>query len=138
MVYAELGMAVLASPTPAVSPEDILQQMDRADRLPITKVVEDLVGWVGLGLTAMAGGVGETRFVRPWLEGKRPRREASLRAAWRAAYVITALCGSEAAKAWFVGQQRDFDFSSPVRELAKNTADARSAVVRSAVRFATA
>ena len=138
MVLPLDGMAVHAPRAPQISREDVLQQMDSADRLPIARVVEDLVGWIGLGLTAMAGGVAETRLVRPWLEGKRPRREASLRAAWRAAFVITTLCGSEAAKAWLIGQQREFDFASPVRELEKNTAEARTAVVRAAVRFATA
>ncbi len=120
-----------------VDREQVLDQMDQADRLPISAVVRDLVDWIGLGVTAMAGGVHETRFVRPWLEGKTPRRSASLRAAWRAAYIIRTLCGSEAAKAWFIGQKREFDFDSPISVLDKNTPEARTAVVRSAVRFAT-
>ncbi len=122
---------------PPVDREQVLDQMDQADRLPISAVVRDLVDWIGLGVTAMAGGVHETRFVRPWLEGKTPRRPASLRAAWRAAYIISTLCGSEAAKAWFIGQKREFDFESPISVLDKNTPEARTAVVRSAVRFAT-
>ena len=120
-----------------VDREQVLDQMDQADRLPISAVVRDLVDWIGLGVTAMAGGVHETRFVRPWLEGKTPRRSASLRAAWRAAYIIRTLCGSEVAKAWFIGQKREFDFDSPISVLDKNTPEARTAVVRSAVRFAT-
>jgi hypothetical protein len=117
--------------------EAVLSRLDHADRLGIPEVVRDLVDWIGLGLTAMAGGVNETRFVRLWIEGKRPRRPASLRAAWRAAYVIKALCGGEAAKAWFIGQKREFDFQSPIRVLQENTDDARTAIVRAAVRFAT-
>jgi len=117
--------------------ERALSHMDEADGMPISAIVTDLVSWIGLGLTAMAGGVQETRFVRPWIEGKPPRRPASLRAAWRAAYIIKTLCGSEAAKAWFIGQVRDFDFEAPITKLESNTVDARTAVVRSAVRFAT-
>jgi hypothetical protein len=117
--------------------EQALDELDRADRLPISAVASDLVRWLGLGLTAMAGGVRETRFVRPWVDGKKPRRPASLRAAWRAAYIITTLCGAEAAKAWFIGQKREFDFKSPISVLEENTPEARTAVVRSAVRFAT-
>jgi len=117
--------------------EHALDELERADRLPIHVIVTDLVGWLGLGLTAMAGGVRETRFVRPWIEGTRPRRPASLRAAWRAAYIITTLCGAEAAQAWFIGQKREFDFRSPISVLEENTPDARTAIVRSAVRFAT-
>ncbi len=111
--------------------------MDEADGMLIPAIVTDLVSWIGLGLTAMAGGVQETRFVRPWIQGKAPRRPASLRAAWRAAYIIKTLCGPEAAKAWFIGQARDFDFEAPITKLESNTAEARTAVVRSAVRFAT-
>lgn len=117
--------------------EDALEELEHADRLPISAVVTDLVSWLGLGLTAMAGGVRETRFVHPWVAGKNPRRPASLRAAWRAAYIITTLCGREAAQAWFIGQKREFDFRSPISVLEENTPDARTAVVRSAVRFAT-
>jgi hypothetical protein len=117
--------------------ERALAHMDEADGMPIPAIVTDLVRWMGLGLTAMAGGVQETRFVRPWIQGKPPRRPASLRAAWRAAYIINTLCGSEAAKAWFIGQARDFDFEAPITMLESNTAEARTAVVRSAVRFAT-
>ncbi len=51
--------------------EHALDELERADRLPIHAIVTDLVGWLGLGLTAMAGGVRETRFVRPWIEGRR-------------------------------------------------------------------
>jgi len=121
----------------AAALEAALANLDRADRLTVPEVVNDLVEWIGLGLTAMAGGVNETRFVRPWTEGTKPRRPASLRSAWRAAYIITELCGSEAAKAWFIGQKRDFDFQSPIRVLQENTDEARTAVVRAAVRFAT-
>ncbi len=117
--------------------ERVLAHIDEADGMPISEIVTDLVSSIGLGLTAMAGGVRETRFVRPWIQGKTPRRPASLRAAWRAAYVIKTLCGSEAAKAWFTGQARDFDFEAPITRLESNTADARTAVVRSAIRFAT-
>ncbi len=121
-----------------VSFDEALANLDRADRMSIPQVASDLVGWIGLGLTAMAGSVNETRFVRPWIEGdKVPRRPASLRAAWCAAYIITTLYGSEAAKAWFVGQKREFDFRPPIRVLQENTDDARTAVVRAAVRFAT-
>ncbi len=121
-----------------LSLEEALANLDRADRLSIPDVVTDLVAWIGLGITAMAGSVNETRFVRSWLEGgKAPRRPATLRAAWRAAYIITTMYGSEAAKAWFVGQKHEFDFRSPIRVLQENTDDARTAVVRAAVRFAT-
>jgi len=120
-----------------VDPEEALDNLDRADRLPVSDVVRDLIAWIGLGLTAMAGGVNETRFVRPWMEGKQPRRPASLRAAWRAAYIIKTLCGPEAAKAWLIGQKREFEFRSPIRVLQENSDEARTAVVRAAVRFAT-
>ena len=122
---------------PHLDRETVLSRLDDADRLSLAEVAQNLVEWVGLGLTAMAGGVNETRFVRSWTAGKRARRPASLRAAWRAAYVITTLCGSEAAKAWFIGQKREFDFEPPIRVLQENTDDARTAVVRAAVRFAT-
>jgi hypothetical protein len=122
--------------SPRINPEEALANLDRADRLPISEIASDLVAWIGLGLTALAGAVKETRFVHQWIEGKQPRRPASLRAAWRAAYIITSVCGTEAAKAWFIGQKLEFDFQSPIRVLQQNTDDARTAVVRAAVRFA--
>ena len=121
-----------------VGPEEAIANLPRVDKAEIPEIVSDLVEWIGAGLTAMAGGVNETRFVRLWVEGQtKPRRPATLRAAWRAAYIITTLAGSEAAKAWFMGQNSDFNFAAPVRVLQKNTDEARSAVVRSAVHFAT-
>lgn len=130
------GTAVRTS-VPRQDAEQAIAHLASADRLPMSRIVAELVDWVGLGLTAMAGGVQETRFVDSWLEGGSPRRAASLRAAWCAAYVITSLCGSETAKAWFIGQKREFDFRSPIRVLQENTDPARAAVVRAAVWFAT-
>ena len=129
-------------PVDHLAPTDVdaaqaIANLSRADKAPIPEVVSDLKDWIGAGLTAMAGGVNETRFVRSWMEGTRPRRPDALRAAWRAAYIITALNGPETAKAWFSGQNASLDFRAPVRVLQeKNNDEARSAVVRAAVHFA--
>jgi hypothetical protein len=113
--------------------------LTRADKAPLSSIVSELADWIGLGLTAMAGGVNETRYVRSWIEGTAPRRPEALRAAWRAAYVITALDGPETAKAWMMGQNPVFDFKAPVRVLREHNDDeTRSAIVRAAVQFASA
>lgn len=111
----------------------------RADKAPLSEIVSELKDWIGLGLTAMAGGVNETRYVRSWIEGTPPRRPEALRAAWRVSYIITALAGPDTAKAWMMGQNAAFDFRAPVRVLLEHNDDeTRSAIVRAAVQFASA
>jgi hypothetical protein len=119
--------------------ETAIANLPKADKALLPDIVAELKDWIGLGLTAMAGGVNETRYVQSWIEGKPPRRPEALRAAWRAVYIITAIDGAETAKAWMMGQNPTFDFRAPVRVLRENNDDeSRSAVVRAAVQFASA
>src|SRR5580704_1531486 len=97
-----------------------IANLPKADKAPLPVIVAELKEWIGLGLPAMAGGVNETRYVRSWIEGTAPRRPEALRAAWRAAYIITATDGAETARAWMMGQNPAFDFRAPIRVLREN------------------
>jgi hypothetical protein len=130
-------------PAPVVSAaanlEAAIAKLPRADRAPLPEIVAELKDLIGLGLTAMAGGVNETRYVQSWIEGTPPRRPEALRAAWRAVSIIAAMDGPETAKAWMMGQNAAFDFRAPARVLRDHNDDeSRSAVVRAAVQFASA
>lgn len=112
--------------------------LDAVTELHDAAVVSELVGALGLKLTAMIGGVTETRSVRKWMSGDTPpSRRENLIAALQATRAIIAGAGPAAAQRWFLGCNSHFDFSAPVTALAANTPGVRTQLVRAALAFAT-
>ncbi len=71
--------------------------------LPIEDVVEELVALLGLTTVAMIGGVGETRAVTQWTNGRSPQRPNVLRFTLQIASMILNEKDPDIARAWFHG-----------------------------------
>ncbi len=82
--------------------------------LPREAVVQELVDRIGLTLTALIGGVSETRRVNEWIAGSEPRREDALRAALQATRAISERYDNDAARAWFRSTNPGLDMRAPV------------------------
>lgn len=82
--------------------------------LPRAVMVQELVDRLGLKLTALIGGVTETRRVSEWLEGREPRREDALRAALQATRAIAERYDNDAARAWFRSTNAGLDMRAPI------------------------
>ncbi|HTZ55349.1 MAG TPA: hypothetical protein VMB20_09845 [Candidatus Acidoferrum sp.] len=76
---------------------------ERAMSLPIEQVVKELVTLLGLSTVAMIGGVGETRAVSQWGNGRNPQRPNVLRFTLQIASMILDDSDPDIARAWFHG-----------------------------------
>ncbi|HTU81497.1 MAG TPA: hypothetical protein VMF61_05180 [Candidatus Acidoferrales bacterium] len=85
--------------------------------LPVAGVVRELTSLLGLTLVAAIGGVGETRAVSQWTNGRRPQRPHVLRFALQLARMLADDTGPEAARAWFLGSNPHLGDRSPVSVL---------------------
>jgi hypothetical protein len=85
--------------------------------LPREAVVQELVDRVGLKLTALIGGVSETRRVHEWIAGREPRREDALRAALQAVRAVSERYDNDAARAWLRSTNMGLNMRSPIAEL---------------------
>lgn len=119
-------------------PPELDIDLDAVTELHDAAVASELVGILGLKLTAMVGGVGETRSVKKWMSGETPpARLENLIAALQAARALVAGAGPATAQRWFLGCNSHFDFEAPVTALKANTPEARTKLVRAAIAFAT-
>jgi hypothetical protein len=112
---------------------------DEPYRLPVKRVVRELVDLLGRKTVAYLSGLNSVREVASWLgeDGSAPRddREAVLRSALQAARYIVDLESSDSAAAWFVGTNSRFDFESPAAILREYGTARRADVVRAARAF---
>ena len=76
---------------------------ERAMSMPIEEVVKELVDLLGLTTVAMIGGVGETRAVSQWMNGRSPQRPNVLRFSLQVASMILNHSDKDVARAWFHG-----------------------------------
>jgi hypothetical protein len=59
-------------------PHAVQTSIDGVFAIPREAVVQELIDRLGLKLTALIGGVTETRRVSEWIAGREPRREEAL------------------------------------------------------------
>lgn len=71
--------------------------------LPIEEVVQKLIDLLGPTTVAVIGGVGETRAVTQWTNGRSPQRPNVLRFTLQIASMIFDAHDPEIARAWFHG-----------------------------------
>jgi hypothetical protein len=122
----------------ARKPRIDLKEIDAVTGLSDAALARELVDALGLKLTAMLGGVTETRSVRKWIEGTTPPdRRDNLIAALQATRAIVAGSGPAAAQRWFLGCNSHFNFEAPAMVLQATTPEVRTQVVRAAIAFAT-
>jgi hypothetical protein len=98
----------------------------RATRAAFPEVVAELRDGLGARLVAYLAGVGETRAVNEWTEGKRtPSDETQqrLRFALRITIPIVAADSPEIAQAWFQGLNPQLEDRSPARLLREGALD---------------
>jgi len=76
---------------------------ERAMSLPIEEVVKELVDLLGSKTVAMIGGVGETRAVAQWTQGRTPQRPNVLRFTLQVASMILSTRDPDIVRAWFHG-----------------------------------
>ncbi len=75
----------------------------RAMSLPIGRVVAALVDVLGATAVSQIGGVGETRAVTQWTDGRTPQRANVLRFAFQLLMTIAVDGERDVARAWFSG-----------------------------------
>jgi hypothetical protein len=93
---------------------------DRAYRLPIDRVADELREVLGAKLVAYLTGVTETRAVREWAEGTRTPRSPvpeRLRLALQVVEMLQARDGAAVVQAWFQGLNPRLEDRSPARLL---------------------
>ena len=90
---------------------------DRAMSIPISEVVRELVDLLGSTTVANLGGVGETRAVAQWTEGRAPQRPQVLRFALQLALMIMNEADVDVARAWFHGSNPHLADKTPVQLL---------------------
>ena len=76
---------------------------ERAMSLPIEEGVKELVDLLGSKTVAMIGGVGETRAVAQWTQGRTPQRPNVLRFTLQVASMILSTRDPDIVRAWFHG-----------------------------------
>jgi hypothetical protein len=97
------------------SPTRLQTALNAVFKLSTREVAAELAERLGLKLTALIGGVTETRRVTEWAEGSRePRREEALRAALQATRAIAERYDDAAARAWFMSTNAGFGMRAPV------------------------
>jgi hypothetical protein len=88
---------------------------NEAMSLPMSTVVETLVGLLGATTVAEIAGVKETRAVQQWASGERePQRSHVLRFALQLAMMISTVGSRHMAGAWFHGANPHLDDQTPV------------------------
>jgi hypothetical protein len=88
---------------------------NEAMSLPISTVVESLVGLLGATTVAEIAGVKETRAVHQWQSGERePQRAHVLRFALQLAMMISTVSTRHRAGAWFHGANPHLDDQIPI------------------------
>lgn len=103
--------------TVAMQQQRALEAHSRAAR-KFSKVVESLVDLVGAQLTAYLGGVGETRAVREWIQGKRSSSVATrskLQLALQIALELKNEGEEGVIEAWFQGLNPGLDDRPPAK-----------------------
>jgi hypothetical protein len=86
---------------------------ENAMGLPIEDVVRELVALLGLTTVAMIGGVGETRAVTQWTNGRAPQRPNVLRFTLQIASMILNSKDADVARAWFHGSNPHLQDRAP-------------------------
>jgi hypothetical protein len=76
---------------------------ERAMSLPIEEVVKELVSLLGPKTVALIGGVGETRAVAQWTDGRAPQRPNVLRFTLQVASMILNSRDPDIVRSWFHG-----------------------------------
>lgn len=100
------------------NPRPDLTAYERATRSELPTLITELAEILGHRLVAYMAGVGETRAVREWAEGRREPRDPipnRLRLAYRVAHLIGEHDSPEVARAWFQGLNPQLDDQSPAR-----------------------
>lgn len=113
--------------------------LDAVAELHDAAIASELARTLGLKLTAILGGVAETRSVKAWMSGETPlARRDNLIAALQATRAIVSASGTATAQRWFLGCNSHFDFEAPAVVLRDhNTPEVRTKLVRAAIAFAT-
>lgn len=76
---------------------------ERAMSLPIEQVVKELIEILGATSVALIGGVGETRAVAQWTNGRAPQRPHVLRFTLQVAGLLLDRADGDVVRAWFHG-----------------------------------
>jgi hypothetical protein len=98
----------------------------RATRASFPEVVAELRDGLGVRLVAYLAGVGETRAVNKWADGKRSpgdETQQKLRFVLRIVLPIVAADSPEIAQAWFQGLNPQLEDRSPARLLREGALD---------------
>lgn len=85
--------------------------------VPITEVVRRLCDLLGATDVAAIAGVGETRAVAQWMNGREPQHAHVLRFALQIAMMIAHPADGEVARAWFHGSNPYLDDEQPIAML---------------------
>lgn len=100
---------------------------EAATRAEPTEVVSFLRELLGVRLVAVIAGVGETRAVHDWAEGKREIRNPvtlpRLRLTYQVAHLIAAVESAGVAQAWMQGMNPVLDDQSPAMLLREGDLD---------------
>jgi hypothetical protein len=86
----------------------------QAMSLPIRDIVAHLLHFLDATTIAVIAGVGETRAVNGWLNGREPQRPQVLRFALQLAAMIASTGNAEVCKAWFHGSNPHLDDRVPM------------------------
>jgi hypothetical protein len=87
---------------------------EHAMSMSIREVVQELERLLGTSTVAAIGGVGETRAVSQWMNGRAPQRAHVLRFALQVALMIATHADQEVARAWFYGGNPHVHDATPV------------------------
>ena len=82
--------------------------------MPIAEVVRELVSMLGAPTVAAIVGVGETRAVKQWMEGRQPQRPNVLRFALQLATMIAGVGDVTLAKSWLYGSNPLLEDGVPI------------------------
>lgn len=121
--------------------EEQLEALNQSIRTDTVDLIAQLRERLGAQLVAYIGGVGETRAVREWIEGRRePRRETveRLRNAYQVALFLERHESRRTIHAWFQGMNPMLDDRSPARTLRDGTEEEAASVLAAARALAAA
>lgn len=124
-----------SKPAPKHLPE-LGPLLDGVADLAPSAVVHELATALGAQLVAAIADVRETRRVRAWEKGEKPRRLETLRTALKATRAIMTTASPATARAWFTGCSTALEMISPLEILREDTAETRTQILRAAVAFA--
>jgi hypothetical protein len=103
-----------------------------------SELVQELVSHLGAPLTALVGGVKDTRSVRQWMASDGSPRDAALvrlRSALQIVDVLKLRFEDDVVKAWFTGMNPLLEDRSPILILADEDEASFTAVLQAARRF---